>query len=419
MANLNLKEISAEEFMAFAENQKIGCPLQTAGWGKVKEDAWSCMFVGLYDEADNIHAGGMILIRKIISGFKMAYLPRGPIFDEWTQEKISAFVNGMKTVMKNHGVTYYVIDPVLIHKSSSIGQHEDEIFNLWKDPEEEFNKINAMLKKAGLKHKGFSKKLSETIQPRINVFVPLAKDENTYLTMDELKKTFNKRTRECIGAYHTKRGISFEKVAPTDENIHILSEFVQMTADKKNINLRGENYFKKICEYMKEDAPIYFAYADLDKFIEFLSAKRTDEVNEKLENEIIELEELKASKGNKVVLCAMLHIFPPNKEGIRIVDYIYSGTDISLSAFRNLQIASGLMYFTMEDCIERKCQYLNLGGIHYIGDDDLYKFKARFNSLIYEYGGEWDGVIDNAKYLLISKMIPVAKKMLSLIKRKK
>lgn len=418
MALFNLKEISANEFTAFVEGQKIGCPLQTAGWGKVKDDAWTSMFVGLYDEENNIHAGSMILVRKIISGFKMAYLPRGPIFDEWCQEKISAFTAGMKTIMKNHGVTYYVIDPVLIHKSSSIGQHEDEIFNYWKNPEEEFNKINEMLKKAGLKHKGFSKKLSETIQPRINVFVPLAKDENTFLSMDELKKTFNKRTRECIGAYHEKRGISFEKVSPTQENIHILSEFVQLTADKKNINLRGENYFKKICENMGEDAPIYFAYADLSKYIDFLCAKRTDEVNEKLEKEIKELEEMKAVKGNKVVLCAMLHIFPPNKEGIRIVDYIYSGTDISLSAFRNLQIASGLMYFTMGDCIERKCQYLNLGGIHYIGDDDLYKFKARFNSLIYEYGGEWDGVISSGKYVLISKMLPIAKKMLSLVKHK-
>ncbi len=418
MSNFNLKEISENEFTTFAKNQKIGCPLQTVGWGKVKEDAWTSMFVGLYDENETMHAASMILVRKIISGFKMAYLPRGPIFDEWCQEKISAFAEGMKTVMKNHGITYYVMDPVLIHKSSSIGGHEDEIFNLWKNPEEEFNNINNMLKKAGLKHKGFSKKLSETIQPRINVFVPLAKDENNFLSMDELKKTFNKRTRECIGSYHEKRGISFEKVEPTEENIRILSDFVQLTADKKNINLRGESYFKKICEYMGEDATIYFAYADLNKYIEFLSAKRTSEVNEKLEKEIKELEEMKATKGEKVVLCAMLHIFPPNEEGIRIVDYIYSGTDISLAAFRNLQIASGLMYFTMGDCIERKCQYLNLGGIHYIGDDDLYKFKARFNSLIYEYGGEWDGVISKGKYLIISKMIPVAKKMLSLVKHR-
>lgn len=389
-----LKEISKQKFDEYVAAESCGAFLQTSSWGIVKKENWVHFFVGLSDKKTGELAGAaLVLVCENFRGFKAGYIPRGPVLREWNEESVAAFSYGMKSIMESHGCAFYRIDPMLVYHSRCVGNHSEEILNPWKKPETEFERIAALLEKYGLQHMGFEKKLSSYIQPRINVLVPLAKEDGSFFDLPGLRRTFSKRTKEYLGSFHANRGLTFERAEPTEENIHIVSTLIRMTADRKGIALRDEAYFRNMCHAMGDKVSLYIARCHLPAYLNFLLDKKrkSKEDAERLDARIAEALAVQRERGNDLVLSAMLHGFPPNKNGLRIAEYLYSGTDVSV--FSHFHVAAGLMYYTMGDCIARNCQFINLGGIEDEETDPLYQFKACFNSIVLEYGGEWHGVV--------------------------
>jgi len=113
-------------------------------------------------------------------------------------------------------------------------------------------------------------------------------------------------------------------------------------------------------------------------------------------------------RGDSVITSAALVVLPPNKEGIKMAEFLYAGNDVSL--LPNLKINNGLTYYRLLYCLENNYHYANLGGVDGSLEDHLSVFKSKFNPLVIEFIGEYDLPVNKILYVLISNFEPFLKK---------
>ena len=152
------------------------------------------------------------------------------------------------------------------------------------------------MKDNGWKHNGFSKKIGAYIQPRFNMAISLIDKDNNKLSEKELLGHFKRNAKRYHGEFQSKRGVSFICV---HDNSY-LDDFyraIKSTEDRQGISLRSKEYFKKIMDSFKEDAYMYIARVNVDKFMDFLNHEIENEKDEALVTKYKEqLEDAKIAK---------------------------------------------------------------------------------------------------------------------------
>lgn len=400
--------ISEQEFEAFAARYSCAPIQQTLAWPKLKSN-WKSVLCGIYKD-NTLCGAAMVLIRKLLPGFSVAYCPRGPLLDYSDMQAVKAFADGAKALCKKHGAYELSCDPLIPYGLTLPNIDEKNYYNPYdtQQGKQQFeNLVNA-----GFRHGGFGKSLHDTLQPRFNAMIPLCNADGEPLTAQQLKKNLPSRMRTYFGAFSEARGLYYEKAELTEENFKLFESVLQKTEERQNISLRNSDYFKQLCDsFGAENAEIAFRRCNVSVYLRTLRERlaKEPENEEKLLAQIAEAEEIIAQEGEVITLAALLNVYPPNKEGIRIAEYLYGGTDLRrFAAFRAMP---GLLYEQCLLCIERGCHYLNLGGFAGTFDDGLFNFKNHFNPLCIEYAGEFTLVIDPLKYTLMSKALPTLKKV--------
>ena len=414
-------DISAEEFNSYVKNRSFAPITQTEAWGKLKID-WEKRYCGIFDCDGNICGGALLLIRNLAPMFKLAYCPRGPIFDLSNTEIFDVFMDGIKQFAKKNGIYSVKIDPPVPLKITAPELDESEFFTPFDSEKDEISRNYIF--SAGFSHKGFSLVLNDYIQPRFNMIVPLAKKNGDFLTAGDLKKHFKSCERKYMGSFVTSRGMFFEEAPFTDENIDTFASIMKSTEERKSIFLRNKEYFKRLLVSFGEKAKLYFVKTDIDVYIKYLSdrlASESDDSKAKTEALLREAEQIKTERGKIITLSGSIVIMPPNDEGIRMAEYLYAGSD--LGVLRQFQAADVMLAEIMKVLAEQKCHLLNLGGVEGSLDDGLYAFKSKFNPILAEYIGEFDLVINKFKYNIVEKNLPWAariyRRLVSLIKKEK
>ena len=236
--------------------------------------------------------------------------------------------------------------------------------------------------------------------------IPLINDNNEKINYEQLLKTFKSKYRYYLGDFHKKRGVYFT-YSHEKKDIKQFVHLLKCTEENKNIHLRNEEYFNKIIDNFKNRVYLIFGHVNLDKYINFLKN------NNGKEEEINYVKKLKETKGNIITLSSALLIVP-NNDGIRVSEYLYAGNDRSLN---KLNVSGGVALEAAKISIDNNCDYCNLGGISGTLDDQLYIFKSKYNSIILEFSGEYDLIINKFKYKLIKVFKPIIKKFYKLIKK--
>lgn len=399
--------IPESEYDEFVRNFPSTSFMQTPSWSKVKS-AWEHDFVGLYSK-EKLICGAMILKRNLFLGKKLFYIPRGFVIDYSNAAILEEFVSNLRNYAKKNGAIDIKIDPFICF-------NEDNIQNIKKNKGIEVRKTFTMktdsivkeLEKLGFKHGGYKKEVNAYIQPRYTMAISLKDIDGKTLDKEALRRSFPKNTRNYIGAYQEERGVEFS-FSTDPKDVKELISVLHCTEERQHIALRSESYFKKVMECFPENAVLFFARVDIDKYIKFLKNDMKEHENKKefCEKQIKEAENVKKEFGPKPLAGATIVMTPTCKTGTKVASFLYAGTNTKV--LPSLKITNGLMFYRLCYCLERDCDYCDLGGIDGSLEDHLATFKSKFNPNVLELVGEFDLVISKFWYSLFNLGMKILK----------
>ena len=392
--------IKKEDYDNFVKNFPSTTFMQTSSWSLVKT-AWESSFVGMYDN-EKLVCAAMILKRKLFLNKKLFYIPRGFVIDYKDKKLLESFTENLRDYAKKNGGIDIKIDPFICFS-------EDNIQNIRKNKGIEVRKsfikdtkeIVSNLEKVGFVHGGYKREVNAYIQPRYTMVISLKdKDENLY-EKEALRRTFPKNTRNYIGTYQEERGVEFS-YSKNKEDVKYLISVLKETEKRQHISLRSENYFKNLMDSFPDNAVLFFAHVNIDKYIKFLEKDMKEHENKKefCLNQIEEAKKVKEKYGNKPLAGATIVMMPTCNSGIKTASFLYAGTNTNI--LPSLKITNGLMFYRLCYCLDNGCDYCNLGGVDGSLEDHLSTFKSKFNPNVLELFGEYDLVISKVWYGLFN-----------------
>lgn len=399
--------IKKEDYDDFVKNFPSTTFMQTSSWSLVKT-AWESSFVGLYDN-EKLVCAAMILKRKLFLNKKLFYIPRGFVIDYKDKKLLESFTNHLKDYAKKNGGIDIKIDPFICF-------NEDNIQNIRKNKGIEVRKsftkdtkeIVSNLEKVGFVHGGYKREVNAYIQPRYTMAISLKdKDENLY-EKEALRRTFPKNTRNYIGTYQEERGVEFSYSKNKDDVKYLIS-VLKETEKRQHISLRSENYFKNLMDSFPDNAVLFFAHVNIDKYIRFLEKDMEEHENKKefCLKQIEEAKKVKEKYGNRPLAGATIVMMPTCNNGIKTASFLYAGTNTNI--LPSLKITNGLMFYRLCYCLDNGCDYCDLGGVDGSLEDHLSTFKSKFNPNVLELVGEYDLVISKTWYGLFNLGLKILK----------
>ena len=407
-------QITEQEFDEFAKSSPYKNFYQTVEYGMLMDrHNFDDYYLALKDSTNTIIAATLILVNKVFIGYKWGYCPRGFLIDFHNNELVREFTDGLKEYLKMRNFMFVKLDPYVIYKSR---QNNGEIINGIDNTQ-----VIENLKSLGYEHTGFNLYF-ENMKPRWNAVI----------TTDETDTLFFKYSKEIRNKIRKaeKRGIEIVKGNP--ENI---KEFYSLVSKR---NTRKLNYYLDMYEIMgkKDMVEIYFANINTAKYVkESKELFEKEERNNNLINEELE-ENINSNNTSNIIKRKMqsdslLNVYKQNiinatnlyKEypsGIiigacLIIKYnneIFFLIDGFKDDYKNYCPNHYMKFQIIEKYRHEGYKRFHLNGItgnfektsQYYG---LNKFKLGFNANIEEYIGEFNLIINRAKYKTYVKIKPI------------
>ena len=372
--------IPALEYDQFVKDHELGNVLQSSAWEEVKSD-WQHEKFGVYRE-EKLLATASILIRTLPLGYRMFYIPRGPVLDYKDAKLLNFVLQSIKSYARSKRAIFVIFDPSICLSQSLINQEKTEF------PEN--LAIIDSLQQMGVRWSGKTEEMGDTIQPRIQ-----AKVYKENFTEDKLCKS----TKQAIRSARNK-GVEIQ--IGRDELLESFSFLMKKTEKRKDIHLRNEAYYKKLLDNFKDKAYITLATLDIAKRLReleeqlaknlaleeaFTESTRTSKVEaqkkekERLVEERDFLQRYLNEEKSNIPLAATLSL----EFGNTSVN-LYAGMD---DAFKRYNAPILTWYETARYAFERGMVWQNLGGVENSLNGGLYYFKEKFNPTIEEYLGEF------------------------------
>ena len=368
------------EYDQFVKEHELVNVLQSSAWEEVKSD-WQHEKFGVY-RGDKLLATASILIKTLPLGYRMFYIPRGPVLDYKDAELLNFVLQSIKSYARSKRAIFVIFDPSICLSQSSI-KHE-------KTEYPENMAIIENLQRMGVRWSGKTDGMGDTIQPRIQAKIykeNFAEDKLCKSTKQAIRSARNKGVEIKIGG---------------DELLESFSFLMKKTEKRKDIHLRNEAYYKKLLDNFKDKAYIALATLDIAKRLReleeqlaknlaleeaFTESTRTSKVEaqrrkkERLVEERAFLQRYLNEEKSNIPLAATLSL----EFGNTSVN-LYAGMD---DAFKRYNAPILTWYETARYAFERGMVWQNLGGVENSLNGGLYHFKEKFNPTIEEYLGEF------------------------------
>lgn len=376
-----------EEYRAFVESLPHCNFMQKDPWIGVKT-TWQGVLCGLRKEGGTV-AVALLLIRRLPTGQRLIYAPRGFLLDYSDKELISAFTHEICAYAKKMGAYMVRIDPEIVLSRKYKGEEVRDDAGY-----EALNNLTA----AGWLHQGFATDFHSYTQPRFNAEYPLVKDGESE-SDEEMLQGFDKKLRKFIGRYTESRGIFFTH-GNSEEDIDLFCSISAHTEQRQHILLRDAAYFQRMKEGYGNDCMFFFAKMDLRKFLAFLDSQPQDEQTAK-----DRAEAEKWLKYGDVVPMSALQMIRSNDTAY----LLYSGFDDRV--FPRFRTTNQIRYEAMKYFRDRGCSVFSFMGIKGDLQDPLSEFKLKFNPTIVEYVGELEYPVRPVLYRFMTKFLPFAKRI--------
>lgn len=405
--------LSEEKFNEFSLNHKYGNIYQTVNYAKVmKLEGYDYHLLGFINNSNELIGATMILFKKIFFNYKMAYAPFGFLIDYSNKDLVEEITNKLKMLLFKQKFIFLKINPK-IHCSERDKKGNIVAYN------PEINDIFEILQNTGYIHTGFNNYF-ENEKPRWNAVVKLTASN------DKLYKNLNKQTRNKISKA-TRCGI--EVYEGNEDDINMLYEFIKK---KHNRNLK---YYKNFIKHFKEDAKIYFAKINTEKYVNQskLAYEKEIEINEIYNQELQELsmrgkdirniisKKMESDKKLSIYqnnLIQATNLFSKSPEGLIIGGMLAikykDEMHLIIEGFNQKYKTFNPNYLLKWELIKKfnleEIKYFNLNGI--VGEfkepnkySGLNEMKLGYNASAIEYIGEFDLIINKTVYNIYQKRL--------------
>ena len=401
-----LTDINNEKYTEFIKSHKHGNMMQAIEWSAIK-NTWGAVRVAVSDDEDNIIAAAQVLTRK-----GLWYVPRGPILDYNNKELLGFFLTNFKKFAKTKQAKLVKLDIPIAVKDEKLANFKDV------DVDRSNDELIKTFKSYGYNHKGFSLNMSSTIQPRFNTVTKLEKP---------IPDLFSKDTRRLIRDAD-KKFVEVRRCGK--ENLDDFLFALACTEKRKNISLRGREYFENLLDTFGDNALLYISYINVEKALKECHnrkenlEKEIEELGEKSPKKKRTLEEQVAGTDKLIELFNGLEIEDKSKDQVisaaitiaygNHAEIIYAGMN---EDFAKLPAQYKVFSDTMKKAQEMGISEVSMGGIEGSLNDSLLGFKSKFSPNIVEYYGEFDLVISHVFNLMYNYGLPLRRKILKLIHR--
>ena len=401
-----LTDINNEKYTEFIKSHKHGNMMQAIEWSAIK-NTWGAVRVAVSDDEDNIIAAAQVLTRK-----GLWYVPRGPILDYNNKELLGFFLTNLKKFAKTKQAKLVKLDIPIAVKDEKLANFKDV------DVDRSNDELIKTFKSYGYNHKGFSLDMSSTIQPRFNTVTKLEQP---------VPDLFSKDTRRLIRDAD-KKFVEVRRCGK--ENLDDFLFALACTEKRKNISLRGREYFENLLDTFGDNALLYISYINVEKALKECYnrkenlEKEIEELGEKSPKKKRTLEEQVAGTDKLIALFNGLEIEDKSKDQVisaaitiaygNHAEIIYAGMN---EDFAKLPAQYKVFSDTMKKAQEMGISEVSMGGIEGSLNDSLLGFKSKFSPNIVEYYGEFDLVISHVFNLMYNYGLPLRRKILKLIHR--
>ena len=405
---MKIVTISPEQFDRYASRHRYRNYYQTSVYGNtMRKFGFNVHFLGITDDSNTLIGASLIIYREVFMGHKIAYAPRGILFNYENPNQVKELADKLKKILGKQGFMLLKIDPYI---PASIRDHEGNIMNF----NSQINLIMANLESAGFIHQGRTL-FFFFLKPRWESLVLLNKD------IRNIFNSFDKRTRHKI---RKSANCGIECYKDPSKNINTLYNFIKKKSPKPI------EFYRELISNYGDNAEVYYGkinteiYVINSRRVYEKEMERNDQIAEKIQqtntsaetknallNKKMESDKLLNTYKNSMVQATeLLKQYP---DGIIIAGAIIIKYDNSAflyidgfdKKYSNLNPNYLLKWRMIDDYNKQGLKYLNLNAI--VGEFErknkysgLNEMKLGFNSIITEYIGEFDIILNNFSYNL-------------------
>ena len=411
---MKLVKLNSTQFDKFATTHRYRNYFQSSMYANLMiKFGYHAQFLGIINDQNKLIGATLIIYKDVFMGNKIAYAPRGLLFNYEDREETKELVEKLKRTLGKQRFMILRIDPYV---PLTIRDTEGSIMNI----NSKGNTIIENLKKAGFEYKGKTLYF-ETEKPRWEALVLLQRD---------IREIFAKLDKNIRNKIHRASSSGMEVVNDPDKDLQKLYEFIS-TKEKKPIS-----YYKTLCDSFGDNAEIYYAKINTKTFL--INSKRNytkeieynDVLSKKIEsltlseeekveylNKKMESDRLIAAYKNSLITATDL--LKNNPDGIIIAGALiikydnaaYIITEGLNETYSYLCPNHLIKWQLITDYNEQGLKYLNLNAISgELENPNKNKFKGLndtklgFDATVTEYIGEFDIVLNNFTYNWYKKM---------------
>lgn len=189
---------SIKEWDQFIDSEANAHILQTSAWGQFKSHfGWNPVYL------KNVTCGAQILFRELPLGFSIAYIPKGPVGQNWL-----SLLPELDKACKHHKAIMLIVEP------------------------ENWGPLNDDLQKQLIQHFSIEE---HTIQPRRTIFIDISGDEDEILVKMKQKTRYNIRLAKRKGVV----------VSETDD-IQAFYKMMGTTGQRDGFAVHNLNYYQEV-----------------------------------------------------------------------------------------------------------------------------------------------------------------------------
>ncbi len=400
--------LNEQEFDTYAFTHRYRNFYQTSAYGKTMEKQnYKIHYLGITNDEGKLIGATLLLYKEVFMNYKIAYAPRGILFDYADKENLQTFVEKLKKLLSKQNFMLLKIDPLI---PACIRNTKGNLINI----NQEANIIIENLTSTGFQFQGKTLDFDQE-KPRFETLITLNKD------IKELFHSFDKKNR-----YKIKKAMrsGIEVVNGNKEDIETFFEFV-----KKKYN-RPMSYYHELLKNFKDNIDLYLAKLNTETFV--VDSKKLYE--QELENNDKLAKKIQYSQGNiysrrklinqKIESDKLLNIYKKNLIwSTNLLKKYPKGRIVGGSLNINFDNASFLIiegfdpkykslhpnYLIKWKMIvngkDKNYKYINLNAVSGNFKDErkytgLNEMKLGFAPVITEYIGEFDLIITPIPYTL-------------------
>lgn len=405
---MKIVTLNAEQFDKYAQKHRYRNYYQSSAYANTMiKFGYSVHYLGIANNLDKLIGATLIIYKEVFMNNKIAYAPRGILFNYEDEEMVKELATKLKQVLGKQGFMLLRIDPYI---PLTVREQNGNIINFNNQGEQIINNLT----NANFTYKG-KNLFFETEKPRWEALVLLNKD------IREIFSKFDKRTRNKI---RRAANCGIEVYKDESKNINDLYKFIR----KKSSN--PLSFYQEMCNNYSDSIEIYYAKINTEAFI--INSRRTYEaeiehngdlatiiqnpnldereknnyLNKKMESDKL----LTSYKNNLLLATELLKKYPEGLVIAGAMSIIYDNAAFIFAdgideTYTSLNANYLLKWRMIDDYNKQNRKYLNLNAI--VGEFEkknkysgLNEMKLGFNTMVTEYLGEFEIILNNFTYNL-------------------